>query len=311
MERIPVFFINGILESGKTTFTLDTIHSDGFDGKTLLISCEQGEIEYDEDDLDYYNTSLIYFKSVDEFNEKNLNDLIQKYEPNRVVIEMNGMWDLNKIQFPYYMELLQVITFIDTTTFEIYFNNMRQKFNDMISRSDAVVFIKCEDSTKQIEPYKAQLKVMNSNCDFYIMDENEKARVAFVVPLPYDLNSDVVKINYEDYPLFYMDTFDNRKNYINKVVEYDSMVFLSDKLEPNTFIAGRMIMSCCENDMQLFGFLVKSNLNMNLKNKSWIRIKARIEVEYSSQYNEEEVVLYPIEITEIEDKESVMDLSKN
>lgn len=311
MERIPVFFINGILESGKTTFTLDTIHSDGFDGKTLLISCEQGEIEYDEDDLDYYNTSLVYFKSVDEFNEKNLNDLIQKYEPNRVVIEMNGMWDLNKIQFPYYMELLQVITFIDTTTFEIYFNNMRQKFNDMISRSDAVVFIKCEDSTKQIEPYKAQLKVMNSNCDFYIMDENEKARVAFSEPLPYDLNSDVVKINFDDYPLFYMDTFDNRKNYIDKVVEYESMVFLSDKLEPNTFIAGRMIMSCCENDMQLFGFLVKSNLNMNLKNKSWIRIKAKIAVEYSTQYNEEEIVLYPIEITEIENKESVMDLSKN
>ena len=39
MNRIPVFFINGILESGKTTFIIDTIHSDGFQGKTLLIAC--------------------------------------------------------------------------------------------------------------------------------------------------------------------------------------------------------------------------------------------------------------------------------
>ena len=311
MNRIPVFFINGILESGKTTFILDTIHSDGFKGKTLLIACEKGEIEYDEKDLKKYKTSIVYFKDVLEFNESNLNELIRTYDPDRVVIEMNGMWDIKKIQFPYYMELLQVISFIDTTTFEIYFNNMRQLFNDMISHSETVLFIKCEDAKKQIEPYKTQLKMMNSRCDFYLMDENNTARPAFEEPLPYDLTQDVVKINEEDYPLFYMDTFDNRNLYIDKVVEYEAMVFLSDKLKKDNFILGRMVMSCCEDDMQLFGFLVNSMLNKKLKDKSWIKIKAKISVEYSKEYNEEEIVLNPIEITEIKDKESILDLSKN
>ena len=30
MRNIPVFFINGILDSGKTTFIIDTIKTDGF-----------------------------------------------------------------------------------------------------------------------------------------------------------------------------------------------------------------------------------------------------------------------------------------
>lgn len=311
MNRIPVFFINGILESGKTTFIIDTIHSDGFQGKTLLIACEQGEIEYDEKDLKEYKTKVIYFKDVTEFNEKHLNELIRTYDPDRVVIEMNGMWDLKKIQFPYYMELLQVISFIDTSTFEIYFNNMRQLFNDMISHSETVLFIKCDDASKQIEPYKAQLKMMNSRCDFYLMDEDGRAKPAFEEPLPYDLSKDEISINEEDYPIFYMDTFDNRKMYDGKIVEYEAMVFLSDKLEKNQFIAGRMVMSCCEDDMQLFGFLVKSMLNKKLQDKSWIKIKAKMSIEYSSTYDEEEIVLTPIEITEIKDKESILDLSKN
>ena len=240
-----------------------------------------------------------------------MNELIRTYDPDRVVIEMNGMWDLKKIQFPYYMELLQVISFIDTTTFEIYFNNMRQLFNDMISHSETVLFIKCEDASKQIEPYKAQLKMMNSRCDFYLMNEDGRAKPAFEEPLPYDLSKDEISINEEDYPIFYMDTFDNRKMYDGKIVEYEAMVFLSDKLEKNQFIAGRMVMSCCEDDMQLFGFLVKSMLNKKLQDKSWIKIKAKMSIEYSSTYDEEEIVLTPIEITEIKDKESILDLSKN
>ena len=89
MNKIPVFFINGILESGKTTFILDTIRSDGFPGKTLLISCEQGEIEYDEDELSDYKTTLVYFSDVKEFNEANLNRLVRETEADRIVIEFN------------------------------------------------------------------------------------------------------------------------------------------------------------------------------------------------------------------------------
>ena len=51
--RVPVFFINGFLESGKTSFLKDTIAQDYFkiDEKTVLILCEEGEVEYEEKEL--------------------------------------------------------------------------------------------------------------------------------------------------------------------------------------------------------------------------------------------------------------------
>ena len=51
--RVPVYLITGFLESGKTSFLSFTLQQDYFqiDGKTLLILCEEGEEEYDEEAL--------------------------------------------------------------------------------------------------------------------------------------------------------------------------------------------------------------------------------------------------------------------
>ena len=49
----PVYLVDGILESGKTSFLNFTRRQDYFqvEGTTLLINCEEGEEEYDEKDL--------------------------------------------------------------------------------------------------------------------------------------------------------------------------------------------------------------------------------------------------------------------
>ena len=46
----PVYIINGFLESGKTEFIVYTLAQPYFQlrGKTLLVLCEEGEVEYDE-----------------------------------------------------------------------------------------------------------------------------------------------------------------------------------------------------------------------------------------------------------------------
>ena len=45
---IPVYFVNGMLESGKTEFINFTIEEDYFkiDETTLIIACEEGISEY-------------------------------------------------------------------------------------------------------------------------------------------------------------------------------------------------------------------------------------------------------------------------
>ena len=49
----PVYIINGFLESGKTEFISYTLSQPYFQvkGTTLLILCEEGENEYDEEIL--------------------------------------------------------------------------------------------------------------------------------------------------------------------------------------------------------------------------------------------------------------------
>ena len=45
---IPVYLIAGFLDAGKTSF-INGVLRDGFaeDNRTLLICCEEGELEYD------------------------------------------------------------------------------------------------------------------------------------------------------------------------------------------------------------------------------------------------------------------------
>ncbi len=311
MNRVPVFFIDGFLDSGKTTFIIDTIKNDGFEGKTLLLVCEEGEVEYDARMMKaVYNTDISYFSSQEEFDYRKIASLIEEYEPDRIVIEMNGMWELSLLQFPKEMEILQVIYFINASTFGTYFNNMRQKFVDIIKRSSVVCFINCSDPASQIEPFKSALKMINSNTQFMIMDDKMRAQDAFEEPLPYDVDKSVITFDSKDYVTFYVDTFDHKERYENKIVEYDGQVFMSKKLPKGTFIIGRKVMNCCANDIQLCGFLVKSTLGKKIVDRSWIHIKAKLVYEFSNDYHEEEVMLEPLEITEISPfEEEVLNLN--
>ena len=54
----PVYMINGFLESGKTEFITYTLAQPYFriKGKTLIIACEEGEVEYDSELLKKSNS---------------------------------------------------------------------------------------------------------------------------------------------------------------------------------------------------------------------------------------------------------------
>ena len=62
MKQIPVYVISGLLESGKTTFIKDTITSDDYylKNKTLVLSGEEGEVEYEKEFLEA-NIKIVYF----------------------------------------------------------------------------------------------------------------------------------------------------------------------------------------------------------------------------------------------------------
>jgi hypothetical protein len=276
----PVFIINGFLDAGKSTFIIDTLKNDGFykQGTTLLLVCEEGEVEYDAKELGKYNVVIHTFSSVDEFNADVLYKLCEECNPGRIVIETNSMWDDTKMKFPQTFQVGQIVSFIDFTTFPVYFNNMRQKFVDNLRFSDLIVI---------------------NNAQYIAMNSQGQVQEAFESPLPYNLDDDVIVIKDEDFARWYIDTFDHKERYENKVVEFNGIVLRSKKLPKNTIIVGRHVMTCCAKDVQLYGHLCKITDDLKIKSKSWINVQAKITYEYSKEYEEEEVVLEPIKITPI------------
>ena len=96
---IPVYLITGFLESGKTSFIKETIADPEFSAgeRTLLICCEEGEVEYDMKVLKDNKVSLVTIENKEELTEEFLRKCHAKYRPQRVMIEYNGTWDFDLI----------------------------------------------------------------------------------------------------------------------------------------------------------------------------------------------------------------------
>src|SRR5699024_2345545 len=97
-KEIPVYLFLGFLESGKTTFIQETMEDERFDSgeRTLLLVCEEGAEEYDPSRFAVEHFAV---EEVDEegLNGRNLAALVQKHRADRVVLEYNGMWELQKL----------------------------------------------------------------------------------------------------------------------------------------------------------------------------------------------------------------------
>ncbi len=115
----PVYIINGFLESGKTEFISYTLGQPYFQvkGKTLLILCEEGEVEYDDILLKASRTELELIEDEEDFTPSHLIELEKKHKPERIIIEYNGMWNFKNMKLPWHWSVEQQITTIDASTY--------------------------------------------------------------------------------------------------------------------------------------------------------------------------------------------------
>ena len=92
-NEIPVYMITGFLEGGKTSFLKFTLQQDYFnDGsKTLLILCEEGETELDQEFMDKYHVVTETIEEESELNREYFREVGKRHKPDRVIIEYNGM----------------------------------------------------------------------------------------------------------------------------------------------------------------------------------------------------------------------------
>ena len=139
--------MTGFLESGKTSFILDTLNDKQFSRgeKTLVIACEQGEVEFDERIIKASKSVVEYIENEEDCKPEYLTSLIKKHKPSRVMLEYNGMWSLRDmaVKAPKDWLFYQIFMFVDHSKFEMYMNNMRQLLSDNIAVADIVIFNRC------------------------------------------------------------------------------------------------------------------------------------------------------------------------
>ncbi len=290
---MPVFLINGFLEAGKTEFLSFTMEQDYFqaEGKTLLIVCEEGENEYDEELLKKTRTSVVYVDNLEEMNPERLTELELLYNPERVLIEWNGMWNQDDLKLPNDWNLYQQITIVDMTTFDLYAKNMKSLLAAMVRNSELIICNRC-DGIEDLDRYKRLLKSMNTKCEIVFEDENGEINEISEEDLPYDVNAPVIEIKPEDYGIWYIDCMDKPDRYVGKVVEFTGMVLKSPNFPKNYFVPGRMAMTCCAEDMTFLGYICKAKEAKNLETKQWVKVRARVELEFWQDYDGKGPVLY-------------------
>lgn len=289
----PVYIITGFLESGKTKFISEMLADEGFSEgeRTLLLCCEEGEEEYDSKLLHRTNTVL---EPLDEPEElEKLVELDEKYRPERVIIEYNSTWLLQALysaKKPESWDLAQIITLVDSTTFEIYLKNMRSFMADGLTEADLVIFNRCTEETTK-SPYRRTVLAMNNTARIFF--ENTDGSMDDGVSdedLPYDVSAKIIEISDTQFGVFYLDAMEHPDRYDGKTIHVKGRAFRMNGMPKGCFVFGRHAMTCCVDDIGGIGYLCKADGELPKKD-AWIMLTAKVEASFSPIHNRDAIIL--------------------
>ena len=277
---VLVYLMTGFLDSGKTQFLKFTLSQDYFQirGKTLLLLCEEGEEEYDPEEMKRCNVVTEYVESQEQLSEVYLRELDEKHHPERVVIEYNGMWkvsDFEKMKLPDGWGIEQKLTTVDASTFQMYLTNLKPLFVEMVRGAELVLFNRCT-VIRPLAGYRRSVKVVSPQAEVIFEDENGEVENIFEDDVPYNLDAPVVEIRPEDYGIWYVDMMEHPERYKGKTVEFTARVLKPKSFPSKFFLPGRMAMTCCADDTTFLGYVCKSAYASKLKAGQWVTVRAKI-----------------------------------
>ena len=305
--KIPVFVVHGFLEGGKTRFALETLADEYFsDGeRNLVLACEEGIEEYEEEILKQANATLVMLEDKTEFNETFLAECQKKYKPTQIVLEYNCMWGMDFLRDMYMPNgwfVAQVITVVDASTFDVYLKNMKSIFMEMAKDSDLIIFNRSSDETPAAV-YKRNMRAVNPKAQV-VFEREDGTMLKFEEELPFDLDAEVIEIADTDYGIWYIDAMDHPERYDGKTLRFKGMAYTGKHLPEGYFVPGRMAMTCCADDTAFIGFLCRSSYVDRLKQRQWLTVTAKAHMEKRPEYNGEEgIVLHSTNIKKAEKPE--------
>ena len=305
-EGIAVYLFTGFMDSGKTSLIKETLIENGFSlgGRNLIIVCEDGDEEFDEAKLKKMNTSLVMVDSKDEFNTAFIEKCIEDYNPENIFIEYNGTWEVAPFTeglLPDTCELVQVLTTVDSTTFDNYLTNMRAMMMEQLYLSDVVIFNRSDENTPKIK-FRTAVKTNNRRAQI-VYEKKDGTIDESPEPLPFDISKDVIEITDMDYAIWFMDAQEEPKKYDGKTVKFLGLIYNPPKMKSGTLVPGRFAMTCCVDDIQFIGFKAKYADSKDVAHKSWKNVTAKVKYEFALEYKGKGPVLYIEEMTDAEKPE--------
>ncbi len=286
--EIPVYLFTGFLESGKTSFIVDTMKDPNFnDGKRkyLIITCEEGEVEYYPDDLGE-NVSFASFDDEQSVTTDRLSAMQKRAGADIIVIEYNGMWMLDRLYnaLPQNFMVYQEIFICDSTTTLVYNANMRQLMVDKLTSCEMVVFNRTTTDTDKMPLHKLVRGISRKANICYEDVDGEIEFDRIEDPLPYDINAEVIDISDDDFAYFYRDLTEDMQKYMGKTVRFKGIVALDRALPGGNYAIGRHIMTCCADDIAYRGLVAKGMCGLKLATRDWVIIEGKLSEEFSKIY---------------------------
>ena len=283
-----VYLFTGFLESGKTSFITETMRDPNFnDGKRkyLIISCEEGEVEYDPSDFSD-NVSFASFDDEQKLTPDRLSAMQKRAKADIVVVEYNGMWMLDRFYnaMPDSWMVYQEILVVDSTTAISYNANMRSLMVDKLTSCEMVVFNRTTAETDKLALHKIVRGVSRKANICYEDTEGEIEFDQFEDPLPFDVNAPIIEINDIDFAIFYRDMTEDFAKYDGKTVKFKGIVALDPSLGKDSFAIGRHIMTCCADDIAYRGVVAEGMGKLKLTTRDWVTVTGKLTEEYSKLY---------------------------
>ncbi|MCR5502177.1 MAG: GTPase, partial [Lachnospiraceae bacterium] len=265
-------------------------------GRTLLVVCEEGEVEYDEELLKRTRTDLVVVEEQEDMTPAKLIEFDKFYKPERILIEWNGMWNFKELKLPFHFSLEQQITMIDASTFVNYYTNMRSLLAEMVRNSELIIFNRCDGVLEELPNFKRNIKAVNQKADIIFEGSQGEITTIFEEDLPFDLNAPVIELDNEGYGIWYIDSLDNPDRYVGKTLRFKGIVMIPPEFPKGYFIPGRMAMTCCAEDMAFLGFACRYEGTGSLKERQWVEVTAKVTKEPFQAYGGEGPVLQALSV---------------
>lgn len=291
---IPVYLFTGFLESGKTTCIREILEEGNFeDGlRTLFLITEEGEKEVDETLLQYNKVIPVVVEDEEDLTEDECNKLVKEHKPARIMIEVNGMWDIAKLineTIPENWIVVQTFTTVNAETFQMYINNMKSLLMAHFQQSDLVIFNRC---TQEMDKASMRRNVKGINRRAQVLFESEDGSVESNIEeeLPFDVTASEIVLEDDDFGLWYLDVSEHPDKYEGKTIIFKGQVYRNRTFPPDAFVPARAAMTCCADDIAKIGFICHYNDAEKLTVNDWVTVAVKVKLEFSKKNQS----LYPV-----------------